>query len=96
LAIPSTGLLTLIFLQQGYRAELPEIDYLTFLDWIYACGYLISIGTFVLFVWGTNFYQRAPKKGKEQALKTINRADGVFQFSAIVGTLVAGLLAWVA
>jgi hypothetical protein len=96
LAIPSTGLLTLIFLQQGYRAELPEIDYLTFLDWIYACGYLISIGTFVLFVWGTNFYQRAPKKGKEQAIETINRADGVFQFSAIVGTLVAGLLAWVA
>jgi len=96
LAIPSTGLLTLIFLQQAYQAGLPEVDYLTFLDWIYACGYVIAIGTFLLFVWGTNFYQRTPKKGKEQALATINRADIIFQASAVAGTLVAGLMAWFA
>lgn len=96
LAIPSTGLLTLIFLQQAYQAELPALDYLTFLDWIYACGYVISIGTFVLFVWGTNYYQRAPVESKQQALETINRADIIFQWSAIAGTFGAGLLAWVA
>jgi hypothetical protein len=96
LAIPSTGLLTLIFLQQGYQAEIPQLDYLTFLDWFYACGYVISIGTFVLFVWGTNFYQRAPEDGKDRALETINRADLVFQLSAIVGTVIIGLLAWFA
>jgi len=96
LAIPSTGLLTLIFLQQTYQGELPALDYLTFLDWIYACGYVISIGTFLLFVWGTNFYQRTPKKGKEQALATINRADTIFQVSAVLGTVVAALLAWMA
>jgi hypothetical protein len=96
LAIPSTGLLTLIFLQQAYQAELPALDYLTFLDWIYACGYVISIGTFLLFVWGTNFYQRTPKKGKEQALATINRADTIFQVSAVVGTVVAAFMAWMA
>jgi len=96
LAIPSTGLLTMIFLQQAYQAELPELDYLTFLDWIYACGYVISIGTFLLFVWGTNFYQRTPKKGKEQALATINRGDTIFQVSAVVGTVVAAFMAWMA
>ena len=96
LAIPSTGLLTLIFLQQAHQAQLPELDYLTFLDWIYACGYVIAIGTFLLFVWGTNYYQRTPKKGKEQALATINRADIIFQASAVVGTVVAGLMAWMA
>ena len=96
LAIPSTGLLTLIFLQQAYQAELPALDYLTFLDWIYACGYVISIGTFLLFVWGTNFYQRSPKKGKEEALATINRADTIFQALAVLGTVVAALLAWMA
>jgi hypothetical protein len=96
LAIPSTGLLTLIFLQQTYQGELPALDYLTFLDWIYACGYVISIGTFVLFVWGTNFYQRSPKKAKEHALATINRADTIFQASAVLGILVAALLAWMA
>jgi hypothetical protein len=96
LPIPSTGLLTLIFLQQAHQAQLPELDYLTFLDWIYACGYVIAIGTFLFFVWGTNYYQRTPKKGKEQALATINRADIIFQASAVVGTVVAGLMAWMA
>lgn len=96
LAIPSTGLLTLIFLQQSYQAEIPQLDYLTFLDWFYACGYVIAIGTFVLFVWGTNFYQRAPIDGKDQALATINRADLVFQISAIAVTMLTGILAWFA
>ncbi len=96
LAIPSTGLLTLIFLQQAYQAEIPQLDYLTFLDWFYACGYVISIGTFVLFVWGTNFYQRAPEDGKDQALQTINQADLIFQLTAIVATALTGLLAWFA
>ena len=96
LAIPSTGLLTLIFLQQAYQAEIPQLDYLTFLDWFYACGYVIAIGTFVLFVWGTNFYQKASNDGKEQALETINRADLIFQLSAILGTAFTGILAWFA
>jgi hypothetical protein len=94
LAIPSTGLLTLIFLQQAYQSEIPQLDYLTFLDWLYACGYVISIGTFVLFLWGTNFYQKAPEDGKDQALKTINYADLIFQVSAIVATMLTGILAW--
>lgn len=96
LAIPSTGLLTLIFLQQAYQSEIPQLDYLTFLDWFYACGYVISIGTFVLFVWGTNFYQRAPAEEKDQALKTINKADVAFQILAVVTTAATGLLAWLA
>lgn len=96
LAIPSTGLLTLIFLQQSYQTEIPQLDYLTFLDWFYACGYVISIGTFVLFVWGTNFYQRAPQDGKERALATINRADLGFQLTAVLVTLLTGILAWYA
>lgn len=94
LAIPSTGLLTLIFLQQAYQSEIPQLDYLTFLDWFYACGYVISIGTFMLFVWGTNFYQRAPIEAKDQALKVINRADLAFQLFAIVATAITGLVAW--
>ena len=93
LAIPSTGLLTLIFLQQAYQAELPALDYLTFLDWIYACGYVISIGTFVLFLWGTNVCHRNHEHSKEEVLHRINRADMIFQVAAIAGTLVAGALA---
>lgn len=35
LAIPTTILLTLIFLQIGYKQELPPLAYVTYLDWLY-------------------------------------------------------------
>jgi hypothetical protein len=94
LAIPSTGLLTLIFLQQSYRTALPALDYLTFLDWLYACGYMISIATFVLFVWGTNRYQSAGEGDKQLAIERINRMDTIFQFGAVLAILITAVLAW--
>ena len=94
LAIPSTGLLTLIFLQQAYRTELPALDYLTFLDWLYACGYVIAISTFVLFVWGTNCYQSAGDGDKQMAIASINRIDTIFQLGAIVAILMTAVFAW--
>ena len=46
IAIPSTALLTLVFLQQSYRQTLPFLPYVTFLDQIYAVCYMV---TFTLF-----------------------------------------------
>ena len=94
LAIPSTGLLTLIFLQQGYRTALPALDYLTFLDWLYACGYVISIATFVLFVWGTNHYQSAGDGEQQMAIARINRIDTIFQVGALGAILITAVIAW--
>jgi len=94
LAIPSTGLLTLIFLQQAYRTELPALDYLTFLDWLYACGYVISIATFVLFVWGTNRYQSAGEADQPKTIERINRIDTIFQGGAVVALLLTAVIAW--
>jgi len=94
LAIPSTGLLTLIFLQQTYRATVPALDYLTFLDWLYACGYLISIFTFLLFLWGTNVYQSANECEKPIAVMRIDKIDSVFQLSALLALMLASALAW--
>lgn len=56
LAIPSTALLTLIFLQQAYHNEIPSLPYLTFLDQLFACSDLIAMGLFALFTWGTTIY----------------------------------------
>ncbi len=94
LAIPSTGLLTLIFLQQTYRTAVPALDYLTFLDWLYACGYLISILTFMLFVWGTNIYQSTAECDKANTLIRIHKIDTMFQLSAVLGLLLASTIAW--
>ena len=94
LAIPSTGMLTLIFLQQTYRSELPALDYLTFLDWIYACAYLISILTFLLFVWSTNIYQNAAEHDKPLAVERINKVDTIFQLCTVACLVLAAGLAW--
>jgi hypothetical protein len=41
--IPVTALLTIVFLQQSYSANLPEVGYLVLLDKIYVLAYLLVI-----------------------------------------------------
>ncbi len=94
LAIPSTALLTLIFLQQHYKGGLPPLNYLTFLDCLYAYSYLASLAIFILFVWGTNVYADAPEWDKSSALQRINRVDRILQVVAIVGFLLVGSIVW--
>ena len=48
LEIPIAVLLTLIFLQDGYRSELPDLAYLTFLDSVYVIAYLVAMVSFAL------------------------------------------------
>ena len=88
LAIPTTIMLTLIFLQLGYRAELPALSYVTYLDWLYIYAYIISIVTFVLFCWGINAYAKASDDGGEaDSLRAINRVDLLSQVCGGVGLL---------
>ena len=49
--IPVTVLLTLVFLQQSYRAELPGLPFLTFLDQVYVIAYVVTLIAFVLVLW---------------------------------------------
>jgi hypothetical protein len=95
LAIPSTALLTLIFLQQTYKSDLPLLSYLTFLDGLYAYSYIASLLLFILFVWGTNVYADAPELQKDLALVRINRIDRFFQIGAVIGFVLVGFLAWI-
>ena len=43
LATPPTVLLTFIFMQNGYQAEIPQISYITFIDKLYYLSYLSAI-----------------------------------------------------
>ena len=44
-AMPSTALLTTVFLQQSYTSMLPEVGYLVLMDKIYVVAYLLIITT---------------------------------------------------
>jgi hypothetical protein len=94
LAIPTTALLTLIFLQQAYKASLPALSYLTFLDWLYAYAYLVTIALFFLFLWGSNACANAPEDQLASVVASINRIDLRFQALALIGLVVVGLLVW--
>lgn len=100
LAIPTTVLLTLVFLQQGYKDQLPELPYLTYLDKIYAIAYLITLASFLLYLWGANQLAGAQAAGAENAepspqlLAKLDRLDHAFQFWALVALLSLGTLAW--
>jgi len=50
-SIPVTVLLTLVFLQQSYRGELPTLPFLTFLDQVYVVAYVVTLVAFVLVIW---------------------------------------------
>jgi hypothetical protein len=92
LAIPSTALLTLVFLQEGAHAELPALDYLTFLDKLYLFGYLAATAEFWLFVWGTNLISRAPEDQHPQVMERINQVDLIYQITTLAGCLTLLLL----
>ena len=96
LAIPTTILLTLIFLQIGYKAELPPLAYVTYLDWLYIYAYVVSASLFVLFCWGTNAHANACAQGSEESVvRRINRVDLIVQVIALLGlvaVLASGLL----
>jgi hypothetical protein len=44
-------LLTLVFLQQTYRDDLPDLPFLTFLDQVYVVAYVVTLVAFVLVLW---------------------------------------------
>jgi hypothetical protein len=94
LAIPSTALLTLVFLQQTYKAELPTTPYLTFLDELYAYSYLVAVGLFILFLWGSNRMESAPPAQRPEVQRSINRIDSLCQWGALLGLGVVAVLAW--
>ena len=94
IAIPSTALLTLVFLQQGYRAELPPSPYLTYLDRIYAVSYLICLSLFVLFAWSSNVYERTPLDQREALVRRLDIYDRNFQIIALGMLALISLEAW--
>jgi hypothetical protein len=50
-ALPATGLLTAVFLQQSYSDGLPEVGYLVLIDKIYAVAYAMIVLTLLRAIW---------------------------------------------
>jgi hypothetical protein len=88
LAIPSTMLLTLVFLQQSARENIPQLEYTTFLDELYLYGFMASMVLFAIFVCSSNLYDQAKNQPQGAIAKRIDRVEAIFQVATIVGILI--------
>jgi len=83
--LPSAGLLTLVVLQEGYRAQVPPTPYLTVIDQLYAYSYAVAVAVFLLFLWGGNLRAHAGSVEADRVLARINRVGSIAQISALLG-----------
>ena len=90
--IPIAVLLTLIFLQDGYRSELPNLPYLSFLDSVYAIAYLLSIVSFALVLCLESLKRRATLEQGDRRNLILNRIHVYEQSWPPISLLVMVLL----
>ncbi|WP_240789187.1 hypothetical protein [Synechococcus sp. BS56D] len=96
--IPVTVLLTLVFLQQTYRDELPQLPFLTFLDQVYVVAYVVTLLAFVLVIWIGRRYnelEAMPEGPQRQALAhRLHTLDELWPLSVVGFTTVSVVLCW--
>jgi hypothetical protein len=95
-SIPVTVLLTLVFLQQGYRSQLPDLPFLTFLDQVYVVAYVVTLVAFMLVIWIGRRYESMEQlpegPAKQLLLQRLDRLDVVWPMLVVVlgaGAIVA-------
>lgn len=100
ISIPTTAVLTLVFMQSGYKEALPDLPYLTFLDKIYVLAYGICLACFALYVWSANLLNQSEglelESQRLNAIAQINRVDRRFQVGCLLALVLGALLSWYA
>jgi hypothetical protein len=96
--IPVTVLLTLVFLQQTYRDELPDLPFLTFLDQVYVVAYVVTLLAFVLVIYIGRRYgemelmPEGPKR--EQIEQRLHRLDEIWPLTVVIFSSISIVLCW--
>lgn len=98
-SIPVTVLLTLVFLQQTYRAELPQLPFLTFLDQVYVVAYVVTLVAFVLVIWIGRRYadmEELPEgPGRDKLAHHLYRLDELWPLGVVLFSSLSIVLCWV-
>jgi hypothetical protein len=90
IAVPSTALLTLVVMRQTVADELPPLSYLTFLDVVYIWCYLVALGLFAVFCWGSNRLAQVDQTSAAfgLAVAQVRRVDLWFQRASLASSAV--------
>ena len=97
--IPVTVLLTLVFLQQTYRDELPDLPFLTFLDQVYVIAYVVTLLAFVLVIFIGRRYAdlEAMPEGEAKLRKQhrLEQLDELWPLTVVVLSSVSIFACWI-
>jgi hypothetical protein len=97
-SIPVTVLLTLVFMQQTYRSELPQLPFLTFLDRVYVVAYVVTLVAFVLVIWIGRRYavmEEMPEGlERDQMERYLYRLDELWPLAVVMFSSISILLCW--
>lgn len=69
IALPVTGLLTAVFLQESYSSNLPDVGYLVLLDKIYAIAYILIFISILEAIVTAEWIRDERSNGYEQTIK---------------------------
>lgn len=96
--IPVTVLLTLVFLQQTYRDELPDLPYLTFLDQVYVVAYVVTLLAFVLVIFIGRRYGEMEEMPagprRDQMERRLHRLDEIWPLTVVLFSSISVVLCW--
>ena len=97
--IPVTVLLTLVFLQQTYREELPDLPYLTFLDQVYVVAYVVTLMAFILVIFIGRRYSEiedlpaGPTKERKQ--RRLEQLDDLWPLTVVIFSSISIFGCWI-
>lgn len=98
-SIPVTVLLTLVFLQQAYRAQLPDLPFLTFLDQVYVVAYVVTLSAFILVLWIGRRYaaMEAMEDSADKAAlqRHLHRLDDIWPLLVVLFGGMAITICWI-
>ena len=92
---PPMAILSLIFMQQETRAELPNLPYLTFIDMVYNTCYLANMLLFIAFVWASNTLHNAEDHNRIATITRIDRIDQRIQLVLFIFLMFTATTNWI-
>lgn len=88
LAVPASGLLALVFIQDGIHNALPALNYLTLIDKLYMFAYCCAVIQFLVFTISQNYVNRNKEGFDPRRKRNIHLLNNGYQLSSLAGALI--------
>ena len=97
--IPVTVLLTLVFLQQTYRDELPDLPFLTFLDQVYVIAYVVTLLAFILVIFIGRRYGELDEmpegEARDRKRERLEQLDELWPLTVVIFSSISIFGCWI-